>query len=372
MKVFISSLISSYEPYRQAAKAAVRALRHDPVMAEDFGALASSPQIACLRGVREADLVLLILLDRYGSPQGNSSVSPTHEEYLEARGAKEILVFVHAGVEREPRQQQFVDEVGAWQKGHFRASFKTPDELRDQITGAIHGFELSRAAAPLNPAALRAAALALLPASLRHQGGPSMLNLTVAGGPAQSILRPADLEASELSKALRQQALFGTAPIFDAEHGARAQIMGDALVIEQQGGARIALDERGGIALRLPLERSRGDRGGFGALFALIEETVMAQLCAAIGYAAWALERVDPTQRLTHLSVAASIDASEHLGWRTQAEQDASPSSGTMRMGSSASLTPVAVDRARAALSFDASRLAEDLMVPLRRQRKGR
>jgi hypothetical protein len=39
MKVFISSLINGMEPIRAAASAAVTALGHDPVMAEDFGAL---------------------------------------------------------------------------------------------------------------------------------------------------------------------------------------------------------------------------------------------------------------------------------------------------------------------------------------------
>ena len=59
----------------------------------------------------------------------------------------------------------------------------------------------------------------------------------------------------------------------------------------------------------------------------------------------------------------------DHLGWRTQAEQDASPSSGTMRMGE-APARPSVLDRPRAAMKFDAARLAEDLMVPLRRQWK--
>ena len=38
MKVFISSLITGMEVERAAAKIAVETLRHQPVMAEDFGA----------------------------------------------------------------------------------------------------------------------------------------------------------------------------------------------------------------------------------------------------------------------------------------------------------------------------------------------
>ena len=40
-------------------------------------------------------------------------------------------------------------------------------------------------------------------------------------------------------------------------------------------------------------------------------------------------------------------------------------------MGGRTELAPVCVDRPQAALRFDAARLAEDLMVPLRRQRNG-
>jgi hypothetical protein len=44
MKVFISSLIAGFGPVRQACRGAVTALRHEPVMAEDFGARADSDQ----------------------------------------------------------------------------------------------------------------------------------------------------------------------------------------------------------------------------------------------------------------------------------------------------------------------------------------
>jgi hypothetical protein len=48
MKVFISSLIMRMEALRAAAREAVEQLGHDPVMAEDFGAQPSSPQVTCL------------------------------------------------------------------------------------------------------------------------------------------------------------------------------------------------------------------------------------------------------------------------------------------------------------------------------------
>ena len=122
--------------------------------------------------------------------------------------------------------------------------------------------------------------------------------------------------------------------------------------------------------MRLPLERTepRG-RPAFGGL-AIIEEIVVRQLMAAIAYADWVFERIDPTQRLTHVAISTSIEAADFMGWRTQAEDDASPGSGQMRMGRDEDLAPVHADRRRAALRYEAKALAEDLMVPLRRQRK--
>src|SRR5437867_11552552 len=115
MKIFISSLVSGFEPFREAAKSAVVTLRHEPIMAEDFGSQPNSPQVACLQGVRSADLVILLLGARYGYSQGASGLSPTHEEYLEARDTKPMLVFVEGGIEREPEQARFLSEVQAWQ-----------------------------------------------------------------------------------------------------------------------------------------------------------------------------------------------------------------------------------------------------------------
>ena len=105
-------------------------------------------------------------------------------------------------------------------------------------------------------------------------------------------------------------------------------IDGAALLLSQDRGARIQLDEHGSLAIRLPLERADlRSRPGFGGL-AIIEEVVVRQLMAAIAYADWVFERTDPTQRLTQVAIAASIEAADFLGWRTQAEDDASPGSG--------------------------------------------
>jgi hypothetical protein len=371
MKVFISSLIGGFEQYRAAARSAIVALRHEPVVAEEFGAQASSPQVACLQGLRSADLVVLILGDRYGYAQGSSGVSPTHEEYLEARDRKPILVFIQSGVDRDEQQAKFISEVSEWQTGHYRASFKTADELRDLVTRAIHEYQLANSAGPLDTAALSTAALAMLPNARKnnHLSVPT-LHVSVVGGPMQRLLRPAELEAAGLVDAIHQQALFAEPKLFAKSKGVDHSISGSALVVRQEEGTRIQLDEHGALLLSLPLERTESSRpNGFG-FPAIVQESVLRELGAALSFAAWMLDKIDPTQRVTHVALAASIEASDHMSWRTQAEQDANPSSGTMRMAGGEKSPTSSTDRPRAALRFQAAELAEDLMVHLRRKMK--
>lgn len=371
MKVFVSSLISGFEPLRSAAKAAIQTLRHEPIMAEDFGARADSPQVACLQGVRDSELVVLVLGGRYGAVQPGSGLSATHEEFREARERKPVLAFVQEDVQRDAPQETFINEVQGWQAGYFRSGFKTAEELRDAVTRALHDYQLANAAGPLDPVQLAAAAEALLPRSHRNQGPETpTLRIAIAPGPSHRLLRPARLEASELSEFIQQQALFGPQRIFDKSLGTEDNIDGDSLVMQQERGAGVRLSENGNVVLSLPLEEARNrQRSGFGFGFAIIEETVVQRLTVGLAFANLLLDHVDPTQRLTHVAIAATIHASHYMGWRTQAQQDASPNSGTMRMGDDEDLTPINLQVPRSKLRLAVHELAEDLMVKLRRQR---
>ena len=369
MKVFVSSLISGFEPLRSAARSAIESLGHEAVMAEDFTSQANSPQVACLQGLRSSELVLLILGERYGWPQPGSGISPTHEEFAEARGRKQILLFVQDGVSPEPAQAKLISEAQGWEGGLFREAFKTPEELRGLITRAIHRHELAHASAPLDVPALISSAGALLEGSPRDgRNGSPLLRLAVAAGPRARVLRPAQLEADELADAIQQHAMFGAPPrVFDKSAGVDRRIDGESLSITQDSGAAIRVTESGDVELRLLLERGpeRGRMGGIS--MGIIEEAVLRELLLGISFADWMLEKIDPTRRLTHLGLGARIEASDYMAWRTQAEQDARPNSASMRMAGAPN-KPVITDRPRAALKFDARVIAEDLLVPLRRQ----
>jgi hypothetical protein len=96
VRVFVSSVLGGMEEYRAAARQAAENLGHTVTAAEDFRASPLSPQQVCLTGVRDADVVVLLLGARYGAVQP-PGLSPTHEEYRTARGSKPVLMFCRRG-----------------------------------------------------------------------------------------------------------------------------------------------------------------------------------------------------------------------------------------------------------------------------------
>jgi hypothetical protein len=364
-------LIGGFGAYREAAVDAITSLGHEPVTAETFSPGVSSPRVACLAGVRASDMVILMLGERYGDIQQPSGLSATHEEYRAARDTRPVIAFVQEGVEYEPGQAEFVSEVQDWAGGLFRGGFKIPSDLRSAITKAIHQYELSAAAAPVNTGDMLARAAEIIPEENRQvmdAGGP-LLHLAVVGGPAQTILRPVQIEDSVLARELKKEALFGDNPIFDSAMGTDTDLANGRLTLCQQSGATLQIDEAGAIRVSMTIQRGEGMMG------ALIAENVLEAVRTALAHAANVLDRIDDTQKLSRIVIAASLGPTGVFGWRTRAEEAASPNSMTMAHSfSEANRGPVhfqPADRARAALSFDREHIAEDLVALLRRQFHG-
>jgi len=162
--------------------------------------------------------------------------------------------------------------------------------------------------------------------------------------------------------------MFGEIRIFDRGKGCETELDGARLVLSQEReGAGITVDEQGTVGLRLPLTSQEKDFG----FATLIEEDVHQQIMAGLRYTAWLLDRIDPTQRLSHVAIAARIAASEYAGWRTRQQQEAYPRRANMGRGGNADVDTVRVSKPRAALRLEAGPLSEDLLVLLRRQWKG-
>lgn len=362
MRVFISSLISGMEAIRASAREAVTTLRHEPVMAEDFGAQPNSPQIACLKGLRQADLVALILGEHYGAIQP-SGLSATHEEYREAKGKKPVIAFVQDGILPDPQQAAFIKEVQGWEGGLFRGSFTAHPDLKIALTRALYDYALTTAVGPVDQEDLITRAKLFLPKE-RHgySSGNATLNLAVAGGPRQSVLRPIEIENPALADAIHQEALFGANRVFDPSVGVERELEGETLVLKQERGAQIAVNEQGSVLISVPVRET-------GRMMPeLVHEFVQEQCARALGFATWLLDHIDSTQRLSHVAVAVSLTNADHMGWRSQRESEAEPNRISLSASGSGKRLPVHVTRPRAALRLGAAHLVEDLIVPLRRQ----
>jgi hypothetical protein len=103
---------------RQAAREAIESVGMRPVMAEMAGARPQSPRQALLAEVAAADICLLILGQRYGTPCA-SGLSPTEEEFEEAKRRNKPIVVLRQEVEMEPERRKFLTRStgGSWGEG---------------------------------------------------------------------------------------------------------------------------------------------------------------------------------------------------------------------------------------------------------------
>ena len=367
MKIFISSLISGMTDIRRAAREAVESLGHEAVMAEDFAAGPASPQVACLTGLRNSAVMVLVLGHEYGEKQA-SGLSATHEEYREAKGQRPVIAFRQEGSTSNPDQAAFIKEVEGWEAGLFRGGFTTAADLRSKITRSLHEWEVSRAGSPLDADALLVEAIQQIPQQERgfYQTGLSFW-ISIAAGPRQSILRPSEIERSDLSSDLLKEGMFGSYAIFDSKFGSDSEVQGNSLTVSQNNGAKVRVTNNGDVLIELAASK-------YGEGFVVIEESATAAIESAIGFAAWILDRLDPTQRVTTVAVAAALGGGDMVVWRSQAEHDKSPNSYQMGMGHR-ERTPVHLSPAhkpRTALTYDRQSISEDLVTLIRRQVKGK
>ncbi|MDE0495467.1 MAG: DUF4062 domain-containing protein [Acidimicrobiaceae bacterium] len=363
MKVFVSSPVRGYGDLRDVARDAIEVLGYEPVLAEDFAASAPSPRATCLAAVREADAVVLLLGAEYGPRQASSGLSATHEEYREARESGSVLAFVQQCQVGGEEQAAFVHEVRNWEKGHYTASFRDANDLRDKVIRGLHRHFLDDASTPLDQDRLveRARSLAV------DDGATGSANLVVAvtGDSPYAVLRPTQFRDHQLHNFLLSEALTGADAVLDVSAGSEPQVRSDAILLTQRNGGRIVeLYEDGSIVVVQPALRERSWQS---SLPSIIEEDIIERIAGVVRMAGRVLDHVDDPPRISQVAVVAALCRPGSWAWRTRAEEAASPNSTTMRMFGpdrvEALLSPPV--RRRAALLHDADSLAEDLATRL-------
>lgn len=220
MKVFISSVRRGLEAERDYLPDLIRALGHQPLRFEDFGAKDLTSRGACLGGVQEADVYLLLLGPTYGGEMGDTGLSATEEEFNTATGrALPIYVFKKRDTTPDAQQESFLARVGNYQEGRFWTEFTDNAELGVAVTKALHGHR-----APTPPFAQQSLSRAVQVPWRQEQASlpqprERIAVLEVHVLPIeQTTLRPVaalgDL-ATRLATDARQQGFFGHADALD-------------------------------------------------------------------------------------------------------------------------------------------------------------
>jgi hypothetical protein len=146
--VFLSSVRRGLEQERDNLPALIQAVGHECKRFEDYTAQPIPSRQACLRGVDQAAVYLLVLGSRYGEPVFDSGLAPTEEEFARARQRGiPMLVFVKQSLEVEPRQQAFINRVEEYTGGRFRVRFTDAVDLQPKVVQAL--AELATQQAPL-------------------------------------------------------------------------------------------------------------------------------------------------------------------------------------------------------------------------------
>ena len=153
LKVFISGTQDDLQPERQAVADAIRALGHEPLMAETYGAQ-PMPSLDTIREMIDlADIYIGVYSALYGSkPDGKVSVTEFEFTEFYHRHPDRILTYLKKCTP-EIEQAAFLKRVQDFKGGYFRRPFFTND-TNSPIGSRKTSFNLSRGWYTRNCAAL--------------------------------------------------------------------------------------------------------------------------------------------------------------------------------------------------------------------------
>lgn len=210
-------------------------------------------------------------------------------------------------------------------------------------------------------------ALSLVPDD-RSTSGEASLAVIIASAASHPVIRPAELEAGAFAKSVIQRLLFGDPALFEPGEATVPGMSGGSLIVKQSRGWA-ALDAFGTIAIVRPTRRTASSQMG---MHAVIEEHVRRDISDVLRFASSLISELDAGSRIAHVVPVVALIGAGYTGWRTEAEQAASPTSMSLNMGTNrrpvAYLTPPA--RALDEVRSQFADVAEDLMVLLRREAK--
>ncbi len=298
---------------RKAARSAVDSLEMRPVMFETEPAAGEDSRRALLDRVATCDVLLLLLGAEYGEP-GQRGVSPTEEEFNEARERGiEVLALVQRVEEREPAQQAFIQRVrGTWEQGHFAPEFSGVDDVTVAVVRTLNAWRRRRAGDDTTPvAAARALELAQGPERPGMSYGGSKLRVVATPVVARPLLDAVALGdqglADDLAAAARASRLVGQAMAIETAVGR------DSIQLVASGGRghetlNLLVGFDGSVVGEGPVG---GDQLGMGGMVVKADRAreVMTR-SAAFAEAIW--QRIDRRDDVRQLLLVAAVPEAQY------------------------------------------------------------
>jgi len=313
-KVFVSSVMREYAKFRGTAVEAIKAVNCFPIVAEDFGAQSKSPQAAYLDGVRESDVYVGILGERYSLA--------TQEEFDEAvRTGKDLLIFVEKTRDRETEQAAFLERVEDRIEGYNRASFTNEEELKSAVIKALARL-LSSTKADHKSAAQR---LQKIPELIRERVGrgvrsDSWLWLAISPAVGQCILSARDFRSDRTSETVIDTAFEKDHRLFVKDFATKVGTRGDWLEIKQvnpelQGSPPVRsllVDRFPTVAFgTIVSEEFRGFTAGLRSFY-LDPEKVRENAQCFLLYCSALYRQLDPTHQISEFSYSACLTGTDN------------------------------------------------------------
>lgn len=142
MKVFVSSPVEGLEIERRAIKEGLDSLGFDYFISEYDVSSPLDSLNHCLSNVRNSELFILLLGDRYGFVPKGRKYSVTEIEFKEARRLNlPLFVFRLKPKKIERKQKEFIKKVEHFSSGYFRGKIiDSPDELKARTIHDISIF----------------------------------------------------------------------------------------------------------------------------------------------------------------------------------------------------------------------------------------
>ena len=335
-RVFVSSVMREFEPFREAARSGIEAAGREPILVEDVPSRGDSSRTACLDLVAASDGFVLIVGERggYTAPSGKLVVE---EEWEEARRRKQpVRVFVQEGVARDAEAARLAAAVSDYTTGLFRRTFTDPASLEAEVERAVGTIDpLPTDAMAFDADALRALALDVGTADPhRQQEIERTLRFVLAPERAGEMIDPRRLDEEAFHHAVMVAAQDPAHRLIAYGQPVKPRVRDQALVIQrteprqnwqEERTGRIEIHESGLVVIDVPLEPKpdTSGMGGFGS-YTLDEPYVEARLTAAFRFAGAVYDLEDPHLRYERLrfdvAVAGVHDSmmSRTMGWQNE------------------------------------------------------